>query len=122
MSNFHSYMFSQKVGKCPTIILTHFLKEEENGPLSFRNVFTKWRKMSPGYSDKFSKMEEKVHKWFDKISKKEENVHGLFLQIFNKGRKMSLGHSDMFSQKGGKCPTVIMTRFHNKEENFPLSF
>ena len=77
--------------------------------------------MSPGYSDKFSKMEEKVHKWFDKIPKKEENVHGLFRQIFNKGRKMSLGHSDMFSEKGGKCPPVILIGFLKKEENVPLS-
>ena len=77
--------------------------------------------MSQAHSDKFSEMEENVHKWFDKISKKEENVHGLFRQIFNKGRKMSLGHSDMFSEKGGKCPIVIMTRFHKKEENVPLS-
>ena len=31
------------------------------------------------------------------------------------------GHSDKFSLKGGKCPTVILTSFHKKEENVPAS-
>ena len=35
---------------------------------------------------------------------------------------MSHGHYDKFLQKGGKCPRVILTRFHKKEENVPLSF
>ena len=35
---------------------------------------------------------------------------------------MSHWHSCKISQKGGKCPTVILTRFHKKEENVPLSF
>ena len=78
--------------------------------------------MSQGHSDKFSEMEENVHKWFDQISKKKENVHRLFLQVFNNRRKMSLGHSHKFSQKGGKCPTIILTSFHKKEENVTQYF
>ena len=35
---------------------------------------------------------------------------------------MSHHHSDKFSKKGGKCPTVIPTSFHKKEENVPPSF
>ena len=69
--------------------------------------------MSQAHSDKFSEMEENVHKWFDKISKKEENVHRLFLQVFTKRSKMSNGHSDIISQKGVKCPSVILAIFKN---------
>ena len=49
--------------------------------------------MSQAHSDKFSEMEENVHKWFDKIS-----------------------------IKGGKCPMDIQTKFHKMEENVPRSF
>ena len=35
---------------------------------------------------------------------------------------MSLGHSAKFSKKGGKYPMVVLTKFHNKEENVPQSF
>ena len=57
-----------------------------------------------------------------RYKKKEENIHRLFLQVFNNRRKMSLGHSDKFSKKGGKYPMVVLTKFHNKEENVPQSF
>jgi hypothetical protein len=33
---------------------------------------------------------------------------------------MSHRHYDKFWKKGGKCPTVILTSFHKKEENVPL--
>ena len=101
MSHRHYDKISQKGGKFPTVILTSFHKKEEKVPRSFLQSFTKRRKMSPGYSDKFSKM--------------EENFHRLFLQVFNNGRKMSLGHSHKFSQEGGKCPVVILRKFHKKE-------
>jgi hypothetical protein len=35
---------------------------------------------------------------------------------------MSIGHSCKFSKTGGKCPTDILSSFHKKEENVPLSF
>jgi hypothetical protein len=35
---------------------------------------------------------------------------------------MSFCHFDKFSKKGGKCPTVILTSFHKKEENVHRSF
>ena len=43
--------------------------------------------------------------------------------MFAKRRKMSHSHyCHNFLQKGGKCPTVILTTFQKMEENVPLSF
>jgi len=80
MSNCYSDKFSNKGGKCPTVILTSFGKKR--------------RKMSYCHSDKFSKKGGKCPTIIlTSFGKKEENV---------------LVQSDKLSQIGGKCPTVIL--------------
>ena len=75
MSHCHSDKFSQKGGKCPTVILTSCHKNEENVPPSFRQVFTKRRKMSRRHYDKFSKKGGKCPTIIlTSFHKKEENV------------------------------------------------
>ena len=130
MSNCHSDMFSQKGGKCPTVILTSFLKRRKMSNCHSDKFSQKRRKMSNGHSDKISQKGGKCPKviltnflkWrkmstsgLTRYQKKEENIHRLFLQVFNNRRKMSLGHSHKFSQEGGKCPMVILRKFHKKE-------
>ena len=56
----HFDKFSKKGGKCPTVILTNFHKEEENVPKTFSPILEKRRKMSYHHSDMFFQKEENV--------------------------------------------------------------
>ena len=56
MSDSHSGKFSETGGKCPTVILSNFQKQEENVQWSFWGMFKNGKKMSRGHSGKFSKM------------------------------------------------------------------
>ena len=79
MSHHHSDKFSQKGGKCLTVIMTSFHKKEENVPWSFCN-------------DKFLQKGGKCPNVIPtSFHKKEENVSPLFCQGLKKRRrKMSL--------------------------------
>ena len=55
MSDGDTGKFSKTGGKCPTVILANFQKQEENVRWSFWQIFKNGRKMSNSYSGKCSK-------------------------------------------------------------------
>ena len=56
MSDCHHGKSLKTEGKCPTVILANFQKQEENVRLSSWQIFKNGRKMSNCHSGKFSKM------------------------------------------------------------------
>ena len=59
MFDCHPVKFSKTGGKCPSVILANFLKQEENVRLSSWQIFKNGRKISVCHPGKFSKMGEK---------------------------------------------------------------
>ena len=92
MSIRHPDKFSKLGGKCPTVILAKFQKQEENVQLSSWQIFKNGRKVSDCHPGKFSKTGGKCVK--------------VMLSIFSK--------------RGGNCALVILVIFQkylHKEEN-----
>ena len=137
MSDRHPGKFSKTGGKCLTVILANFQKQEENVLLSSWQIFKNGRKMSDPHPVKLSKngrkMSDRHPGKFSKtggkcptvilanFQKREENIRLSSWQIFKNGRKMSDFYPGKSSIKGGKCPTVILTDFQKREENVRLS-
>ena len=107
MSDCHPSKISKTGGKCLTVFLSNFQKQEGNVRLSSWQIFKNGRKMSDFHPVKFSKT---GGKW------------STSWQIFKNGRKLSDCHPCKFSKTGGKCQTVILGKFQKREENVRLSF